>query len=61
MRLYNNSCLLLTLHQTCIIHCTFATMQFIPSLDEILEDKKALVVSGLKIVLNEQSLRVCPS
>jgi hypothetical protein len=30
----------------------------INSCDEILEDKKALVVSGLKIVLNEQSLRV---
>ena len=25
-----------------------------------MEDKKALVVSGLKIVLNEQSLRVSP-
>lgn len=28
------------------------------SADEVMGDKKALVVSGLKIVLNEQSLRV---
>ena len=27
--------------------------------DDMMEDKKALVVSGLKIVLYEQSLRVC--
>lgn len=26
--------------------------------DEMMEDKKAVVVSGLKIVLHEQSLRV---
>lgn len=34
---------------------------FIPPPDEMMEDKKAVVVSGLKIVLHEQSLRVSPS
>lgn len=36
----------------------FALLHLYLYLDEVMEDKKALVVSGLKIVLNEQSLRV---
>lgn len=33
---------------------------YLPSPDDVMEDKKALVVSGLKIVLTEPSLRVNP-
>ena len=46
---------------TCTCTCTLYMCMChssLSSLDDMMEDKKALVVSGLKIVLHEQSLRV---
>lgn len=41
--------------QACVYKCLCCSIIHV---DEDLEDKKPLIVSGLKIILNEQSLRV---